>query len=157
MKITETELLRRKKISEYAKERYKNNSFIATCNKCGKEYKVVKSKYDRGRGKYCSKECQYIDKKGVRYSVDTEFKRGHGVGEKNINWKGKNASIIAIHKRIERYWGIPEQCENCGKMATSRRSVQWANRGHTYKEIRNEWLRLCCSCHKLFDLGKIVL
>lgn len=32
------------------------------CNNCGDSFQVYKSRAERGRGKYCSKDCQYADK-----------------------------------------------------------------------------------------------
>lgn len=152
MKITETECLRRKRISEYAKERYKNNSFIVTCNKCGKEYKVVKSKYDRGRGKYCSKECQYIDKKGVRYSIVTEFKKGQGVGEHNVNWKGDNVTKDSLHIYINRHFDRPDKCEMCKKPVDGGGRFEWSNKSRTYKtKNRSDWQYICRKCHVKYD------
>lgn len=57
-------------------KQYKDNSKIIDCKKCGKKFKVSISRLEDGRGKYCSKKCQYEDKKGIRRSVNTEFKKG---------------------------------------------------------------------------------
>lgn len=66
----------RDKISAYARKRYINSTVITKCNRCNIEYKVPVSRWNDGRGRYCSKSCMYADKKGVRYSIETEFKKG---------------------------------------------------------------------------------
>ncbi len=84
----------RKKISESAKKRYEGHKILVNCKYCNNKFETTKARIKNGRGKYCSKKCQYSDKKGKRYSPETEFKKGS---------KPKN------------YIGNKEICDQCGK------------------------------------------
>lgn len=59
----------------------------------------------------------------------------------------------AIHKRINKILGQPKICENCG--ITTKRKYDWANISGLYKEDPKDYIRLCISCHRLYDFGKI--
>lgn len=73
-------------------------------------------------------------------------------GENNTYWKGDNASYQAKHHWIEKQLGKPRICQNCGsKNLTYRGAYEWANVGHTYRRILNEWIRLCRPCHRKHD------
>ena len=78
-------------------------------------------------------------------------------GEKNHNWSGTNVSYNSLHHWIRNNYGSPSNCEACPKKGLSNRQIHWANMSGLYKRDRNDWRRLCVSCHKLFDLNKIEL
>jgi hypothetical protein len=90
---------------------------------------------------------------GVKESEETRMKKSLSApkGEDNIQWKGDNVGYDALHDWVVRQLGKPNKCENCKK----KRRCTWANIGHTYKRNLEDWIRLCYSCHKLYDLGKI--
>lgn len=54
----------------------------------------------------------------------------------------------ALHRYIERKYGKPVICEECG--ATEK--LNWANISGEYKRDRDDWKQLCSSCHKIHDL-----
>lgn len=66
----------RDKIRQAKLKQYEGHSRLVKCQRCGKEYKIALNRFLNGRGKYCSKECQYEDRKGLRVAVSTEFKKG---------------------------------------------------------------------------------
>lgn len=79
----------------------------------------------------------------------------HRTDEQNPAWRGGGYDYI--HDWIVRVAGVPDTCEHCGVKSNSRRKIQWANIGHKYRRVRGDWKRLCASCHKLCDLGKLIL
>lgn len=75
--------------------------------------------------------------------------------ELGSHWLGDEVGYFGLHDWIERVAGRPKKCENCG--TDKRRMYHWANIGHTYNRRREEWIRLCVSCHRLLDNGKITI
>lgn len=63
-------------------------------------------------------------------------------------FKGTTAEYKALHKRINKAYGQPKECESCG---TTERKTEWANVSGLYKEIREDWERLCRRCHMRKD------
>lgn len=160
----------RKKISDSAKKRYKNSTKLVSCKRCSKKYKVPISRLEDGRGKYCSKDCHYKDKKGFRRSKNTEFKKGQipfnkgkniqtntgrthfkkGDSEdKCVNWIGDNVGYCGVHSWIRKKYGSPKKCEHCG--TTKSKRFEWANISGKYKRDRKDFLRLCKKCHHKYD------
>lgn len=142
----------KKKISEFAKKRYANSSVAVFCKNCGKQYRVAISRHRNGRGVYCSRKCQAINRKGIRYSVETEFKKGHGLGSNNINWKGDNVTKESLHTYINRHFIKPKCCEICNRLVDSDGGFEWSNRSQTYKtKDRSDWQYICKKCHNRYD------
>src|SRR3990167_4985047 len=71
-----------------------------------------------------------------------------GKKEKNVNWKGKNASYAAKHIWAVNNFGKPIQCEKCGE---TKKKLNWANISGKFKRKRSDWLELCVSCHRKYD------
>lgn len=65
------------------------------------------------------------------------------------NWKGENASMVAIHAWVRRHRGIPQKCEHCG--TTDASVYHWANKSHKYYRDLSDWIRLCVPCHSKYD------
>ena len=87
---------------------------------------------------------------GRRKSED-ELKKMRG--ENNPNWGGDTPKTKgAIHKRIEKILGKPSFCEIC--KCTTKKMYEWSNKHHTYLLKLDDWQRLCCSCHRKYDLEK---
>lgn len=72
-------------------------------------------------------------------------------GENHGQWKGEQASYVSIHSWVRRWKGQPVQCENCGKVKTTRCSIQWANKDHSYKRVLEDYIALCVKCHHALD------
>ncbi len=97
-----------------------------------------------------TKEKLSLLKIGKRLSPKTEFKRG------NIpyNWKGDDVGYCSLHQWIYSKLGQPDTCEHCGKSGLKGKEIDWANKDHKYKRNLIDWLRLCKSCHRTFDISK---
>ncbi len=80
------------------------------------------------------------------------FAKGHkGVyGEKNIMWKGENAGYHALHKWISAARGNPKECELCFR--TDKKKYEWASKTHKYLRDVSDWMRVCTSCHRKYDI-----
>lgn len=66
------------------------------------------------------------------------------------NWRGENASLKAIHQWVYRWRGRPEKCEIC--LTTKAKKFEWANKDHKYKRVFGDYIRMCTSCHRRFDI-----
>lgn len=80
--------------------------------------------------KYCSKQCfdivqTYTDRNKMSYST--------------------------IHAWVRRNFGTPYKCENCGTEKSKK--FEWANISKEYLLNRSDWVRLCCQCHRRYDVG----
>lgn len=71
--------------------------------------------------------------------------------EKSPHWKGDGVSYNGLHKWVVNNFGRPGTCEHCGKDGLSGRSINWANVSGNYTRERDDWIRLCKSCHTKFD------
>lgn len=76
------------------------------------------------------------------------------IGENNPNWKGDKAGYLAKHMWAYKNLGKPDVCEHCGKSGLSGYSINWANKSGKYLRKVEDWLRLCVSCHRKYDLQK---
>jgi hypothetical protein len=72
-------------------------------------------------------------------------------GEKNRNWKGSLAGKVAIHIWLETNCGKPKYCEHCEQ--TDKKKYEWASKDHIYTRNINDYLRLCTSCHRKYDMA----
>ena len=81
----------------------------------------------------------------------TSFKKGHLglVGDKNPIWRGDIVGYGALHDWLKRWFGKPNFCEHCGTRTAKK--FEWANISKRYRRDRNDWLRLCASCHHKYD------
>ncbi len=71
--------------------------------------------------------------------------------EKNNSWKGDKVGYFGLHMWVRKWLGKPEICIGCG----SDKFLQWANKTGEYKRDLDDWISLCCSCHKKYDkVGK---
>ena len=66
------------------------------------------------------------------------------------NWRGENISNVGLHQWV-RYWkGTPKVCEKCGTKKA--RKYEWANIDHAYKRKLEDFIRMCTSCHRKYDI-----
>lgn len=70
-------------------------------------------------------------------------------GEQHPLWKGDRVSYSGLHYWVGRSLGKPKFCEHCGTKTAKK--YEWANLSREYKRDTNDWIRLCKSCHVLFD------
>ncbi len=88
--------------------------------------------------------------KGKHWKIKDTSKMKGRLGDKNGTWKGEKAGYHAIHLWVNKYYGSPSVCDHC--FTKTAKKYEWANKNHTYKRLREDWLRLCTSCHRLFDI-----
>jgi hypothetical protein len=73
-------------------------------------------------------------------------------GEGTPRWKGDKASRSAYHKYLDSNYGKPKVCEspNCEGKSTW---FDWCIKtGRVYSHDRNDYLRMCRSCHRKYDM-----
>ncbi len=56
-----------------------------------------------------------------------------------------------IHNWVARNLGKPKKCSIC--LRTGLNKYHWANIDHKYNKIKEDWIRLCPSCHKIMDIN----
>ena len=96
---------------------------------------------------------------GKRHSQITKermslAKMGKFAGKNSPWWTGDNPTYNAVHIWMRKEFGTPDTCEHCGRSGLQGRLINWANVSGKYKRDRTDWLRLCASCHKKYDLQK---
>lgn len=79
------------------------------------------------------------------------FKMGDTLAEKNIKWKGDNASYYAKHIWVGNNFGKANKCEHCGETT---KKITWANISGKFLRDRKDWKQLCISCHRKFDYSR---
>ena len=60
-------------------------------------------------------------------------------------------SYGVMHNRVRKIYGTPSECEHCGTIKSKK--FEWANITGIMEVARQHWRRLCCRCHRRFDLG----
>ena len=149
----------------------RKNGEIIDCPVCGTSKYFRLARLLRG-AKYCSRKCADIAKVGIiptnlklAQSMSPIGKKGnsyHARGEKHWAWQRENPSYRAVHSWIRNHYGLATKCENplCryprkdarGNLMIAPKSYQWANISREYKRDRADFIELCASCHKEFDL-----
>lgn len=90
-------------------------------------------------------------RKGIKDTLEMiEFKRKRMTGNNNPIWKGEKAGKDAMHDWVKRWKGYPKKCEMCG--TEEAKTYDWANIDHSYKRILEDYIRMCRSCHRKFDI-----
>jgi len=91
----------------------------------------------------------------------THFKKGDNTGKENYMWIGDKIGYKKLHDWVYYHKGKPKICEHCGlvpeickccgsiKKGTK---LEWANKDHSYKRDINDYISLCRSCHKKYDI-----
>lgn len=77
--------------------------------------------------------------------------------ENNPLWKGDEVSYGGLHAWVRRKRGNPKECARCGFTSDNTFQFHWANVSHEYKRDLSDWARLCVSCHREYDLGKLTV
>lgn len=131
----------------------------AKCQVCNKTFEYYSSDH---AGKYCSRKCwSTVSIKnlkdrflGLKHKAETIGKmKVAQVGEIHHSWKGEQTGYTAIHKWVERHKGKPSECVKCGNTAPDVK-YEWANIDHKYKRNLDDYIRLCCACHREYDASK---
>jgi len=72
--------------------------------------------------------------------------------EKNSQWRGDEVGYYALHDWVRRRFHKNMLCEICG--ADDKKVYHLANKSGEYKRDLSDWMRLCVSCHKKYDLHR---
>lgn len=117
---------------------------------------------------YCSKECysgirnKELKKKGRPFRFRVGNKRPEEwtkrqiekvSNERNYAWKGEDVSYVGLHAWLRRKLGKPTKCSKCGKIDKKPRFIQWANIDGKYRRELSDYVAMCGSCHKLYDIA----
>lgn len=132
---------------------------LINCKICNKEKNVRPAHIKMGWGKYCSRKCSGLGAIGRKgYWLGKKFTKEHTknmtlahtykTGKNHPMWK-ENPSYIAKHQWMNQWYGKPEFCEGCGTQEAIR--FEWANISGNYIRDRKDWLRLCPTCHRVYD------
>src|SRR3990167_2203250 len=146
---------------------------IKICNFCGVEFFVFPHRKDTA--KFCSRSC--VGKH--TYNIPDVFKKfnTHKVGskhhlfgkkltrehrdkislnhadmngEKSPTWKGDDVGYFGVHDWITKHYGQPLGCEVCG-LKDKDKKYHWANLTGKYRRDREDFARMCVSCHHRYD------
>ncbi len=88
---------------------------------------------------------------GHKKFIGAGVKKGERLNEKHPLWKENGVSLSGLHAWVERKLGKPDTCEHCKKTGLKGHKIHWANKYHTYQRSLEDWLRLCVSCHRIYD------
>lgn len=126
---------------------------------CGAQFDTYPSQTRTGRGKFCSKACQYANAtrpSGLRYEIKVInrawIKPGTVMPKEAASpgWRGDQVGYQRLHRWIRLHRGTPTECEHCG---TTEGLIEWANKSHEYRRDLTDWLSLCRRCHRRHDRG----
>lgn len=106
------------------------------------------------------------DKKGLQKNTEEQKKKrsemakelGFGkwmkdkLGENANAWRGEEAGYGAKHMWIRKHRGQPHYCEHCKRSDLHDRDYNWANISGEYKRDIYDYIRLCISCHRKYDM-----
>ena len=70
-------------------------------------------------------------------------------GKRHWNWKGEGVGYSSLHVWVKRHKGKPKKCIFCGE---NKKRITWANIDHKYKRNLNDFIALCMSCHRKYDI-----
>lgn len=149
---------------------------LVKCPICGvKKYKKL-ALLKRG-SRFCSTKCANESRRGkmpsnLKYARSkSPIQKGHKgfaiCGKDHWAWQENDPSYRAVHAWIVSRYGNATKCENpkCvyprkdmrGYWMEKPKAYQWANKSQKYKRDRDDFMQLCASCHKLYDMrGKLV-
>lgn len=95
---------------------------------------------------------------GKKHTEETKQKMsensGQRFGEDNSNWKGDSIKIVSMHAWLEREFGKPQRCDNkdCSYPQNEVKRWDWALLHECeYERKRENFVRLCRSCHIRYD------
>ena len=73
-------------------------------------------------------------------------------GKNSPRYKEKLTNYKHLHAVISKMLGKPDTCEFCKKSGLKGSAIQWANKTGKYLREPTDLLRLCRSCHRIYDI-----
>ncbi len=144
---------------------------LVNCALCKKETFKSPSRIKKAKNNYCSKQCankvagDMLSRLGSKNRFNSESNKKYKKkrlknlrekisGAKHWHWK-ENPGYRALHYWIRRQLGIPTFCLCCGvlKKKNKPKFIQWANIDKKYRRDPVDYIPLCSSCHKFYDLS----
>lgn len=132
------------------------NYQLFKCLVCDNQFHIAPARLKeyKNRGQFCSLKCKRV---GIKMPS----------GKDHPNWKENDVGYSGLHTWVKKKLGKPDRCDNSdcvyprigdkGRIMKKPKIYHWANKSGQYKRNLNDWIRLCCSCHKLYDNGKLEL
>jgi len=144
----------------------KKNQIPVICTICKITFTTNRYAVEKSGRKCCSRECYYQSKKGKpTWNKGGSFPQFQD--ENSPEWKGDNVGYIGLHQWVKKHLGKPDRCDyilckyprknSGGRLLINPKRYEWANKSQLYKRDLEDWIRLCPSCHRLYDSGKIVV
>src|SRR3990167_3947508 len=128
---------------------------VIICLICGNKKERKPSKIRNGAN-YCSYKCSGAARVNKPLSESHKIKiRNANLGELGNNWQGNDVGYHGVHHWVKKHFGKPLKCEHCG--TTTARKFEWANKDHKYKRIRADFVRLCTTCHRKYDVQQKII
>lgn len=141
---------------------------IKNCLICNKEFKTIPAKIKVGRGKYCSKQCYFISKKGKatwnkglktfdskKYSKKWQQEHREWIKEYRLKWLKLNPDKKLVFYKYKQEWR-KKHPEN-EKLTQQRRKANLLKTKINDFKV-SEWMELlaeynysCAYCNKHFD------
>ena len=88
---------------------------------------------------------------GKKFTEERKMKMSEKkIGDNHWNWKGGIAGYVSTHNRVQKLLGKPKYCEHCKQK--DKKKYEWANKDHTYSLKAEDYIRLCTSCHRKYDV-----
>lgn len=110
-------------------------------------------------GKHHTKEArEKISKNHSRHNLGKKWSEGlreRLSGENSSGWLGDKVGYSGVHSWIRKKLGTPSLCQYC--KTEKAKKFEWANLSRKYLRKVEDWIRLCTSCHVLYDKGKLKL
>jgi hypothetical protein len=126
-------------------------------------------------GIYDHKKSYVLTPKREKHLKTIGFKKGNNwhlnnigkkfpsrTGIKHFAWKGDKVGYNALHTWIYRTLGKATICSNAkckyprkdglNRIMTKPKRYEWANINWKYRRNTKDWIQLCPSCHRTFDL-----
>lgn len=114
----------------------------------GDKYVKIDGEWYRGKCEDCSKPVKGIYAKKCHDCFWALKRNPTVIAGKKVPHYGK------AHYWIAKVKGKPKKCENCDFSSENGRQFHWANISDNYLLEETDWMRLCVSCHRIFDIGK---
>ena len=87
----------------------------------------------------------------VREKISKSVKALGQTGDKSPAWKGDDVSCSGVHSWVRNNKKKLSECELCGASSKGRR-FDWANKDHSYKRVLEDYMWICRSCHRKWDI-----
>lgn len=111
------------------------------CKQCGVGFKTYPYRIKGDKKLFCSRKCY------------GEYSSVHLKGSNNNSWKGYDIGYYGIHDWLRKNYGKANKCENPECKCKNIKRYEWALiKGKNCERKRENFWKLCSSCHKKYDM-----